>query len=90
MANPTPFAAAFESCLQLHTFALKTYVYPGQHPENLRIANFNVPRQRLTTLRVVSPSIPAHEYLDVPHSAPATAFVDLEDNNVFLHALYLP
>ncbi|KAF8884601.1 hypothetical protein BD779DRAFT_1673994 [Infundibulicybe gibba] len=66
IAGPTPFASAFESCPQLHTFA---YITVGSYcVENLGIANFNVPWHQLTTLRLCSPSILAHECLDILRS----------------------
>ncbi|KAF8884600.1 hypothetical protein BD779DRAFT_1536051 [Infundibulicybe gibba] len=66
IAGPTPFATAFDSCPQLHTFA---YIAIGNHRvENLGIANFNVPWHQLTTLRLCSPSILAHECLDILRS----------------------
>ncbi|KAF8884598.1 hypothetical protein BD779DRAFT_1471926 [Infundibulicybe gibba] len=63
MADITPFSTAFESCPQLHTFALVTN---GEYyPKNLRITNFRVPWHQLTTLRLCSASILAHECLDI-------------------------
>ncbi|KAF8884611.1 hypothetical protein BD779DRAFT_1673999 [Infundibulicybe gibba] len=62
-ASQTPFATAFESCPQLHTFSLNTI---GRHyPKHLRILNFNVPWHQLTALRLCSLSILAHECLDI-------------------------
>ncbi|KAF8879612.1 hypothetical protein BD779DRAFT_1788897 [Infundibulicybe gibba] len=69
VADPTPFATAFQSCPELRTFALTTLDF-GQlqrHPENLKIADFNVPWHQLTTLHLYSPSISAYECLDIIH-----------------------
>ncbi|KAF8880981.1 hypothetical protein BD779DRAFT_1547211 [Infundibulicybe gibba] len=66
VTDPTPSATAFEPCPQLHTFSLTTCPrHNDRHPENLRIANFNVPWHQLTTLRLDSPSIPADECLGI-------------------------
>ncbi|KAF8879615.1 hypothetical protein BD779DRAFT_1676332 [Infundibulicybe gibba] len=62
MADPTPFATAFQSCPKLHTFLFSTFMHPNSY---LEIANFNVPWHQLTILCLSSLTIPAYDCLDV-------------------------
>ncbi|KAF8872003.1 hypothetical protein BD779DRAFT_1679993 [Infundibulicybe gibba] len=64
VADPIPFSTAFGPRSQLHTFELTAPRYINQPPRHLRIANFNIPWHRLTTLTLRSPSIPTYECLD--------------------------
>ncbi|KAF8879611.1 hypothetical protein BD779DRAFT_1676328 [Infundibulicybe gibba] len=84
VADPAPFATAFQSCRELHTFRLVAFAieHSQRHPDNINIADFNVPWHQLTTLQLESPSIFADECLDIIRRC-----TSLQECRIFISAM---